>query len=167
MTIEDILAHVEIKQVLATYCRGVDRHDRSLIKSVYHPDALDHHTIFDGLGTDFADFIVDRYEASGEFGQHNLTTIYIELHGDVANVESYFIVFHNRPVNGQKALLSTGGRYLDRFEKRDGAWRIADRLVMLEWSRRNLPGEPWERAAAFISVGGENEDPSYELFARH
>src|SRR5690606_8703026 len=32
-----------IHTVLMRYCRGVDRLDRDLIASVYHPDAYDHH----------------------------------------------------------------------------------------------------------------------------
>ena len=29
----------------------------------------------------------------------------------------------------------TGGRYVDRFERRDGRWRIAERTFVLDWMR--------------------------------
>lgn len=38
----------EIWQVLMNYCRGVDRLDRELLLSCYHPDATDDHGIFMG-----------------------------------------------------------------------------------------------------------------------
>ncbi len=27
-----------------------------------------------------------------------------------------------------------GGRYIDRFERRDGEWRIARRVLLLDWT---------------------------------
>ena len=48
----------EIHDVVLTYCRGVDRGDLDLVRSVYHPDALDHHhTAFDGTVDEFIDWI--------------------------------------------------------------------------------------------------------------
>src|SRR5262245_17777267 len=39
-----------IQEVLARYCRGVDRADLELLRSVYHPDAIDNHGTFNGNG---------------------------------------------------------------------------------------------------------------------
>lgn len=43
MTPGEISAHIEIQQVLFRYCRGVDRGDKELLRSVYHPGATDNH----------------------------------------------------------------------------------------------------------------------------
>lgn len=168
MNLEEISAHLEIRQVLATYSRGVDRWDRELLKSIYHPDAVDNHTIYNGSGWGFADFIVDTCRQMNGPSQHHLTNIYIELHGDAANVETYYIAYHGsvNPETGEQTLLNTGGRYLDRFERRQDVWKIAHRLVTIDWSRRSLPGEPWEGAAAFPQAAPKGEDPMYALFAR-
>jgi hypothetical protein len=168
MTLEEISAHLEIRQVLATYSRGVDRWDRELLKSVYHPDATDTHTVFNGSGHGFAEFIVETCRRMNGPSQHHLTNIYIELHGDAANVETYYIAYHGStdPETGAETLLNTGGRYLDRFERRQGEWKIADRLVTIDWSRRSLPGEAWDGAVPFPHALPKPEDPMYALFAR-
>ncbi len=36
-------------------------------------------------------------------------------------------------IDGAEKLRLTGGRYVDRLERRDGEWRIAERVVVLEW----------------------------------
>jgi len=41
VNLEALSAHLEIRQALANYCRGVDRKDVALLKSVYHDDATD------------------------------------------------------------------------------------------------------------------------------
>ena len=42
-----------IREVLTRYCRAVDRMDRDLLISVYHPDAVDDHGFFVGAREDF------------------------------------------------------------------------------------------------------------------
>lgn len=167
MTLEEISAHLEIRQALATYSRGVDRWDVETLRSVYHPDATDQHTVFNGLGWDFAEWIVNFSKANGGPSQHHITHSLIELDGTTAHVESYYLAFHETPgSDGVPAtLLHTGGRYLDRFEQRDGAWKVAKRVCTIDWSRGHLPGEPWEGARDFPTAGPKGVDPMYALFA--
>ena len=42
------------------------------------------------------------------------------------------------------AEMEVGGRYLDRFEKRDGEWRIARRRYVLDWSRNGASTAQWD-----------------------
>src|SRR5215210_4265051 len=133
MTIDEISAHLEIRQALARYCRGVDRRDPEMLKSVYHPDGTDDHTVFAGLGHDFADFIIDLIRSDPP-SQHQVTTTLITMHGpDSADVESYYLAHQpmTDEATGEARLLHTGGRYIDRFERRDGAWKIAKRVCTI------------------------------------
>jgi hypothetical protein len=60
----------------------------------------------------------------------------IEVDGDHAVVESYMIaalVVVPKGTDGPEILQTAGGRYLDRFERRDGAWRIAHRHFIVDW----------------------------------
>lgn len=167
MTLDEVIAHTEIRQVLASYCRGVDRRDAELLRSIYHPDATDDHTMFVGPGVEFADFIVGSLDGVETTGQHQITTSYIEVDGDVARVESYYLSFHPLAVAGEdrEKLLWTGGRYLDRFEKRDGRWKIADRVVTVDWGRDELPGAPWPGMSDYPPTGPKGSgDPSDALF---
>lgn len=167
MTLEDISAHVEIRQVLAAYSRGVDRWDVETLRSVYHPDATDEHTVFNGLGWDFAEWIVAFNKRNGGVSQHHITHSMIDVQGASANVESYYIAYHELvdPETGRSTLLNTGGRYLDRFERRDGVWKVAKRICTIDWSRENIAGQSWDGASAFPKVGPLGADPMYTLFA--
>ena len=54
----------------------------------------------------------------------------IEIKGDKADVEVYGIAGSR---GGGKTNLY-GGRYLDKWERRNGEWRIADRRFVLDWN---------------------------------
>jgi hypothetical protein len=167
VTLDEIAAHIEIRQVLYRYCRGVDRGDEALIRSVYHAGASDDHGSWKGTGEAFAAYIVGAMDPLGTPSQHHITNVLIELAGSRAAVESYFIALHPH-VAGEHAseqLAFVGGRYLDRFECRDGAWRIVQRQVVLDWTRSELPGEPWPVQQQFASAGRRDDDPSTGLFS--
>ena len=55
--LDDLLAKHEIHEVMMRYCRGVNRLDPELVKSCYHPDALEDHGASQG----------NAHEYSGEF----------------------------------------------------------------------------------------------------
>ena len=160
MDLEEISAHLQIQQVLFRYCRGVDRGDADLIASVYHPDAVDAHGAWTGPGKDFAAYLVPNMDQVPLIGQHHITNILIERVGDQAKVESYFIAFHPETTEAGAAHALVCGRYLDRFEQRDGVWLIADRRVVLDVSRALTPTPDW-RGAAYFPAGARRElDPS-------
>ena len=167
MHIDELSAHIEIRQVLMTYCRGVDRGDEALIASVYHEGALDKHGSFQGTGADFAPYIVNSMDQSPIQGQHIINNVYIDFDGDEAKVESYFIALHPYPgADGQYTLAFVGGRYLDDFAFRHGRWAITDRSVVFDWTRDTLPGDEWAASAVFPQGGRREADPSHAFFQR-
>ncbi len=167
MTLDEIAVRLEIADVLYRYCRGVDRGDIALLKSVYHPDAHDNHGSFKGNGYDFADYLVPSMDRPPHVGQHHITNMLIERHGEQADVESYFIAYHpdidadNRPV-----IVRVGGRYLDRFERRHGAWKIARRDVVIDWTETPSPVAQWEAQSLFLQGARRERDPSHLHFTR-
>jgi hypothetical protein len=168
MNLDEISAELEIRRVLARYCRGVDRGDLALLRSVYHPDARDDHGTFKGNGWDFAEHLVKLMDSITIPSQHHLTNVLIERSGDHAEVESYVLAYHPVPdANGGEVHALFGGRYLDHFERRDGEWKIADRKVVMDWTRSALPGEEWELAGAFSEMKGARHeaDPSFGRFS--
>jgi hypothetical protein len=166
MSPSDLAAHLEIQQTLYRYCRGVDRGDRALVASVYHPDAIDRHGAWSGLGREFADRVVSGMDEAGVVGQHHITNAIIELHGDEADVESYFIAINPGRTDAGPGHAVVCGRYLDRFEKRGGAWRIADRQVVIDVSRPLEHGPGWPGADTFPAGGRREADPSAEWLGR-
>jgi hypothetical protein len=66
---------------------------------------------------------------------HSVSNMLIRVDGDTARVESYWHVFHREPGRDGAADWDyhAGGRYLDRFERRDGEWRVLTRILVRDW----------------------------------
>lgn len=147
-----------IRDVLRRYGRGVDRRDWDLVRSCYHPDATDDHGVYRGDVDGFVAFFADQV-GHWDGTSHHLLDGLIDLDGDVARCETPATAHH---WSGDDDLVM-GVRYLDRFESRDGDWRIARRTVVLEWVTtvpRELPG--WPPAASFVAARPGPDDPSYD-----
>ena len=59
----------------------------------------------------------------------------IEVAGDVAYCESYAMASHRSEREGVEYDLVVGVRYVDRFERREGVWKIAHRKAVQDWNR--------------------------------
>jgi hypothetical protein len=148
--LQRVLDEAAIRRVLVRYCRGVDRGDEELIRSVYWPDATDDHGIFKGSGAEFATFVVKALNAHALITQHAMQQESIELAGERAHVESYVLARHKVRRDAKLVLETFAGRYVDRFEKRGGEWRIAHRRVIHDWSKveaiaQEYPNEAFEQ----------------------
>ncbi len=161
-TVQRLLDRAEIQDCLARYCRGVDRCDVGLVRSAYHPDATDDHGTFKGNGWDFAEHIVAAKLAGVAFSMHVIANVLIEHRdADRADVEMYFIAYQ-RSLDDPR-LQVFAGRYVDDFTRRDGAWRIAARTVVHDWSGVLEPDPVAMDLAAFAQGARGLADP---VFAR-
>ncbi|MCW1384489.1 nuclear transport factor 2 family protein [Novosphingobium sp. KCTC 2891] len=148
--------------------RAIDRCDAELVRAVFHPDATDDHGSFKGTASDFVPWVMDVL-AGMRRTQHVIGNVLVEIEGDVAHGEAYFIAHHCLPgSDGQgDSFMVAAGRYLDRFERRGGEWRIAHRGAVYDWSSTAPSTDMWDRAAmpgfAFGARGAA--DPSYRHFA--
>jgi hypothetical protein len=129
--IVEMLDHFRIRQVLERYCRGVDRLDKALLDSVYWPDATDDHGLYAGPGIEFSNFLFPNF-ANYVATMHVIAQSNIEVTGLTAVAETYFIAGHRAEQEEGTSFLTAWGRYVDRLEKRNDEWRIADRVVVLE-----------------------------------
>lgn len=155
--VQQLLDKAAIREVLWRYCRGVDRRDVELLSSCYHPDAYDDHMGNVYTGETVGQGLVDWMDDVMVKTTHNITTNNIEVDGDVAGSESYTTSMHiMKGDDGPRTLLSVA-RYVDRFERRAGHWRIASRLVVAEFS-----GFPAMDMMPFDSLARlDTTDPSY------
>jgi ketosteroid isomerase-like protein len=151
-----------IRDVISRFCRGCDRRDAEMMASCYHPDAIDDHGIYVGLGTGFFEGNLEADEQLRAL-HHNLGQSIIEVEGDTAAAETYAIATIDGLPGADDVVLLTV-RYIDRFERRDGEWRIAHRFVAFDSEMRLPGGQP-----SFIperSYGRrDGEDASHALFA--
>lgn len=150
-TVRELQDRQAILDCLMNYSRGVDRLDRDLLLSCYHPGAIDDHGMFVGDREEFADWVVGMHGATHLSHQHCLLNHTCELDGDVAHTETYYMFVG---MNREGTPLSmSGGRYLDRFERRDGRWAIAARVCVRDWAPLDAQPDP--------------EDPSTLTAIRH
>jgi ketosteroid isomerase-like protein len=128
-----------IYDVIVRYCRGVDRSDVALVEAAFHDDAIDNHF---GVVLPFREAIGTLKSARNGTGStskttsmHNIGNVLIELDGDVASCETYVTVVVRIPHEGGIIDWTHAGRYVDRFERRNGEWRIAHRTVVYDRER--------------------------------
>ncbi|WP_295634501.1 nuclear transport factor 2 family protein [Novosphingobium sp.] len=137
--LDALLAEADIRACLTRFSRGMDRFDKPLYLSAFHPDATVAAGPFVGSAEACYDWAVPMHEAGQFATHHNLLNCTIDIAKEngreVAHAETYYLfVGRNRDDSNWMA----GGRYLDRLERRDGAqgpeWRIVLRTNLIEWS---------------------------------
>ena len=133
-----LLDKSEIQDVLYRYARGVDRKDMELVRAAYHPDAYDDHGDYKGGIDGFVDYLSTRHVGVSQ-SMHFFGNCLVEfLDDDVALVETYVSRRRITPKGAATDLVHEVtdseilARYIDRFERRNGEWRIARRVVAFE-----------------------------------
>ncbi len=156
-----------ITEVIHKLARAIDRCDRDLLSSCFHEDATDDHGSFKGTAAEFVDWVIPVLHAM-EATQHNIHNVLIELDGATAWSESYFIAHHRIATDDGPQDMIAAGRYLDRFEKRDGRWRISHRHAIYDWSRNDPSTCQWDKVPAGVMARGARgeADPSAEFFRK-
>jgi SnoaL-like domain len=162
--VQQLLDKEAIRQTVLRYCRGVDRGDEELLASAYHPDAVDEHggTPFEGPA--IAPGILKLVSRS-RVSQHQIANQCILLDGpDAASAETYFTAWQTMEQGGTERMLVAIGRYVDRFQKRSGEWKISNRLVIVEHAQM-LPADGILGASQPGIGRRDRDDPSYEALA--
>ncbi|MEM5451050.1 nuclear transport factor 2 family protein [Paraburkholderia guartelaensis] len=161
--VEALLDKQAILECVHRYCRGVDRMDRELTLSAYHPDGIDDHGAFVGNAKEFVDWAF-AYHAEHQLSHHHMVFNHsVELQGDEAHGETYWLFFGENRVKPDTLAV---GRYIDRFEKRNGVWAIAARVCISEAINELTPAvvpAAWREILMSNGVSSRNrEDVSYE-----
>jgi len=73
------------------------------------------------------DGLVRRYPDGTPRTKHVTTNLMVEVDGDTATSRCYYTVLQQTDVLALQPIIA--GRYHDRFERIDGGWRFADRLI--------------------------------------
>jgi len=157
--IQGLLDRSAIQDCLARYARGLDRHDEALVLSAYFEDAVDRHGQFTGSPRELAAWGAGQHESVWDAHQHFLSNTTIELDGDLAHVETYVMFVQRR--RGGAVVDFGGGRYVDRFERRAGEWRIAARVLVMDWVCEAAAADPRGVLARYARGRWDREDLSY------
>ena len=166
---ESRLAHLadihEIKQVLYTYCHGVDHSAEDELRSCFHPDATHEHGEYKGKSHDFIPFILE-FNKDRRGQTHAITNPIIRIDGDRAICDCQFSAYNrSTPKDGQINQLFVKGRFIDRFERRNGAWKIIHRLGVHDRESVTDVPEATGAVAGGLRSGAKPNDPYYEMLA--
>lgn len=160
--IRALLDKQAITEVVYRFGRGVDRLDADIINSCFHPDGYDDHGFYRGVAHEFTGKLVRWLGRGTKKTSHLMGQVLIELDGDTAYAESYVVASHRMDRDGAEVDWVANGRYVDRFERRDGVWKIAHRRVVHDWDRTDPVVERSDESADTWNAGSRTkDDPSY------
>jgi hypothetical protein len=172
----DIEAKLAITEVIYRYCRALDRMDRALADTVWHPaGTADYGPTFQGSASGLLDSMwANHAKLLGH--SHQVTNILIEVDGDHAGSEAYVTgTLWDATESGALSHMVAVGRYLDSWSRRDGVWAIDHRRFVYDavfpfdaaddkasvFTRLASRRDPRQTAAR-----RDRSDPSYEVLGR-
>ena len=159
--VQALLDKQDIYELSCKYMRGLDRLDEQLLVSVFFADAWCDYGFAEGTPAEFANFCITALKEHTA-NQHMIGNVLIELQGDEAFGEVYFQAYHK--VQGEAGFedVIIAGRYLDRYEKRDGVWKFAYRSERVDWSRTQPTSDSYFDLAPDCLRGGRQDDAVYD-----
>jgi hypothetical protein len=155
LKLQDFLDQNDLQKLTTLYSRALDRQDMELMRSLFHPDATIEVGLFSGTLDEFVDHLRETAKIM-TYSMLNMTHSTFDVVGPRAAGESYYIGYHlfvggygpvstffgptyaearvaDGTIDGLQSYVC-GGRYIDIFEKRAGAWKILHRRITNEWN---------------------------------
>ena len=166
----ELLEKQAISEQLYVYCRAIDRMDKELLRGVFVADLVAQYSP-DHVARS-VDELIDwlwRHHLTFHGHSHQIANILIELGDGTATSEAYLHArLLRRLTGGRLELYTVMGRHLDRWQKRDGVWRIAHRRFLTDFFDIRETADLLPEGASFAARDPDDvrRDPSYELFRR-
>lgn len=162
--VDEIISRQQIADLTMAYCRGVDRIDEVLLGSLFHADSVVVTGAYNGIGSGFAAAICDVLRSHFAMTFHSIANQWIQVTGDRAVGETYVIAAATSLDGATEKLI--GGRYIDRFERRDRVWKFSERSFVEDWDRTNpaTSSTSGMYAALDLRGGRGSDDPVYAFW---
>lgn len=164
MSPEEAATREELRDLVTRYARGVDRRDYPLIRSLYWDDAIDDHgEMFCGGPDDYVAWLPQALEPL-DCTIHSISNSLFVIDGDVAEGEHVSFNFHRTRAEPRQEIV-IHGRYLDRYERREGIWKFARRKIVFDHGYvRSVDEDGLSAAGADAPAGSDNrDDPSWQF----
>lgn len=163
--IQALLDKSDLQDLVNTYARGLDRCDPELLKSVFFEDATVEMISFSGEAHAFAETTLAALKVHAATTSHFTTNCLFEIDGDNAVGESYLISVSVMKDGDDAKPAVHVGRYLDRFQKRNGQWKFIYRSIVIDLE---ASGEFPPSLHTQIPIGDEKRYPDDRSYAlRH
>ena len=166
-----------IRDIIGAYAHAIDRRRWDMMAQLFHEDATFGFGTVSGDWRGFVDqarAIIDPCLAT----QHQLGQVQFGFESDaICHTETYMTAMHTVPAGypvaevfpdkGAPYSAVIAGRYVDRFEKRDGEWRIAHRTGLYDWREfREVEGVDLSDTPEGAAGYHDERDPSTPVVAR-
>ena len=164
MTDRTLLDQMAIRDLVMRYCRGCDRRDFALVRALYHDDAIDDHgSMFKGNPDDFVAWLPQAM-APWELTIHSISNSLIVVDGDYAEGEHHARAYHRTHPPERKEYI-VYGRYLDKYARRDGAWKFLYRSLVFDHGViRDVDETSFALLSGDAAMGrADRGDPSWSL----
>lgn len=149
--LDALVSRQEIYDLSCRYLRAQDRLMPELHRSVFWDDATTDYGFYRGGPDGFVAFAQNALKDHLS-NHHMMGQALIELEGELAFGEIYFQAFHRIIEGGAESDLFVSGRYVDRYERRDGVWKIAHRTELVDWARTEPAADGWLKATPEVLV---------------
>lgn len=168
--LDELEARTAIADALNRFARAVDRKDWALARTLYHDGAFDDHGFFKGAPDPFLAHIAKMHEPQ-DHSMHFNTNVMIEFtSAEKAFVETYVLVLQrfrpgaaNVPAGSAGLRVTASARYLDRFAKRHGEWRVDHRTLVFGDVQTAPMSEPLKFPPEFAVQVHGTSDPLYKV----
>jgi hypothetical protein len=150
-----LLEREKIRDCIVRLARGEDRRNADLISASYWPDSTSDYGVFVGSFDKYLAWVVPGSPAIA-VTQHVLGQTLIELQGDAASAETHVTSYHRINMGEEERDTVIGGRYLDKFEKRRGEWRISHRLMLYDWFQDFGVSVDWSKGVMGLPFSGDH-----------
>jgi ketosteroid isomerase-like protein len=160
-----LLAKEEIRNLIATSCRALDRFDWEQLRACYHDDATEDRGFFAGSADEFVAFSKSWLTSWIENSSHRALMSHIDLRGDLALVETLVQISlrGTPPQAGEAGDVTLAGRFLDRIERRGGQWKLSKRTLVFDATRFDALAAEYEHPPSAIYGTRDRNDPSYSI----
>jgi hypothetical protein len=147
------------------YCRGIDRRDAALLKSIYFDDAFIRlGNMKEGGVEEWVSWIVDEFKPQFENTTHYLLNEWYQVRGSYAEGETHRLSYHRYPGSSREVIAAS--RTFNKYEERDGVWRISFREVIRDWiAERPVDKELFTGGFAMELSMPDASDKSYEVLS--
>lgn len=121
----------ELRRSAELYAQGADRRDKALWQAVLTEDCVIEGPGFSVAGRDANLGSIDALEQMFRATVHRVHNQVATVSGDEATGETYCTADHL--LNDSDSVLVWTIRYQDRWRREEGAWRFAQRKLIVEW----------------------------------
>lgn len=164
--LQEALDHLDIRRVLAEYCHACDRADGAMMAALYAgAESFDDHGAVKASGPDYARIMTKLIEERTEAAWHILGQSIINIDGDAAAAETFFLAyFRLRAAEGAAPLLNQlAGRFVDELQRIDGRWKIRRRTCVRDVSLTQPIDSDLYAAHGFVGGRRDGGDPGAAL----